>query len=82
MSATLTAGGTRRHVRLVDVSERGMQLACPDPPPPDALVEVTAARISRRARVRWAERGAVGLALMEPLSPDEQAELSGMTWNH
>lgn len=78
MRVTLSAEGRRRDVQLLDVSETGMKLACKDRLPEDALVEVSTPRIARQAHVRWAERGALGLTLTQPLSPAEQAELAGM----
>jgi hypothetical protein len=80
MQATLTVGHARRDVRVLDVSEHGIKLALPDGPPPDAVVVFSTPRLRRTAQVRWAGRGAVGLVLLEPLSPDEQGELAGMSW--
>jgi hypothetical protein len=78
MTVTLRIGGSPRLTRLLEVSERGMQLACPDPPPSGSSVSVESARIRRRGTVRWARGGAIGVSLAEPLSVPELVELAGM----
>ncbi|WP_167767067.1 PilZ domain-containing protein [Jannaschia formosa] len=82
MRITLSAPGFRKDLQLLDVSETGMKLACTEPLPADVPVEVSTPRIARSGHVRWAERGAIGLTLTEPLSAAEQAELAGMTWGY
>jgi hypothetical protein len=80
MRIILKTSGLTQDVRLLDVYELGMKVAVSQTLPADAIVEVRSPRISRMARICWADRGAIGLTLADPLSPDEQAELSGMTW--
>ena len=80
LRVTVESGGARRDVRLLDVSETGLKVAWRDPPPAGDAVDVSTPRLALRARVQWAEHGATGLRLSQPLPPSEQEALSGMTW--
>lgn len=76
--ATTYAENGIRAVKIVDVSHRGMGLAHNGGLARDMLLKlVLESGIEREARVRWSRRGQAGIRLLEPLSCDELARVTG-----
>jgi hypothetical protein len=76
--ATTYAENGIRPVRVVDVSHRGMGLAHDGTLARDMLLRLfLETGVEREARVRWSYRGQAGIRLLEPLSCDELARVTG-----
>lgn len=76
--ATAYAENGIRPVRVVDVSHRGMGLAHDGTLARDMLLRLfLETGVEREARVRWSRRGLAGIRLLEPLSCDELARVTG-----
>ena len=76
--ATTYAENGIRPVRVVDVSHRGMGLAHDGTLARDMLLRLfLETGVEREARVRWSHRGQAGIRLLEPLSCDELARVTG-----
>jgi hypothetical protein len=76
--ATTYAENGIRAVRVTDVSHRGMGLRHDGSLVPDMLLRlIVDSGIEREARVRWSRDGCAGVRLLEPLSCEELARISG-----
>lgn len=76
--ATTYAENGIRAVRVVDVSHRGMALAHDGTLDTGMLLRlVVESGIERTAAVRWSSDGRAGVRLLEPLSCEEVARVSG-----
>jgi len=76
--ATTYAENGIRAVKVVDVSHRGMGLAHDGTLARDMLLRLfLESGIEREARVRWSGHGQAGVRLLEPLSCDELARVTG-----
>lgn len=76
--ATTYAENGIRAVRLMNVSHRGVGLTHDGTLRPDMLLRLIAeSGIEREARVRWSRGGRAGIRLLEPLSCEELACVSG-----
>ena len=76
--ATTYAENGIRPVRVVDVSHRGMGLAHDGGLARDMLLRLLLETgVEREARVRWSRGGQAGIILLQPLSCDELARVTG-----
>lgn len=76
--ATTYAENGIRPVRVVDVSHSGMGLAHDGTLRRDMLLRLfVETGVQREARVRWSRGGQAGIRLLEPLSCDELAQVTG-----
>jgi hypothetical protein len=67
-----------RAVKVVDVSHKGMGLAHDGGLARDMLLRlILETGVEREARVRWSRHGQAGIRLLEPLSCDELARVTG-----
>jgi hypothetical protein len=77
LATTYSEGGIRP-VKVVDVSHKGMGLTHDGGLARDMLLRlILETGIEREARVRWSSRGQAGIRLLEPLSCDELARVTG-----
>jgi hypothetical protein len=76
--ATTYAENGIRAVRVTNVSRRGMGLAHDGTLGADMLLKlIVESGVEREARVRWSQGGLAGVRLLEPLSCEELASVSG-----
>lgn len=77
LATTYSESGIRA-VKVVDVSHKGMGLAHGGGLARDMLLRlILETGIEREARVRWSREGQAGIRLLEPLSCDELARVTG-----
>ena len=77
MTLTLAARGHGSPATILDISDCGLHVTLREPLPVGTLVTLETPRLRMEGEVRWSRGTHAGVMLREPLSPAQQAELSG-----
>ncbi|GIT92189.1 hypothetical protein JANAI62_26470 [Jannaschia pagri] len=77
MQITVCHDGREVMAKILDVSERGMKLFIKNGLPVGWIVGLRTPDFIAAAEVRWSRHSHTGLALTEPLSPDQLLQLLG-----
>lgn len=74
---SIAVDGTKRVVRIEDVSERGLQIVVRDGLETGRRVTLVAPRFRLTGEVRWCRADRAGILLDRSLTAAEQSELTG-----